>query len=123
MKIELNHTIIPCSDKKISSRFYARILGFEDLGKFEHFRAVKVNKKLTLLFSYNNDFTSLHYAFKVDDQSFDKIFKNIQNEDLLYGSDAFNLEDKQLNHWHGGRGLYFRDPNGHILELLTKDED
>ena len=121
MKIELNHTIIPCSDKKISSNFYARILNFKDLGKFEHFRAVKVNKKLTLLFNYSSDFDTLHFAFKVNDKTFDTIFENIKKEKLFFGSDPFNLENKKLNHRNGGQGIYFRDPNGHILELLTKD--
>ena len=123
MSIELNHTIIPCSDKVISSNFYARVLNFEPVGKFEKYNAIKVNEKLTLLFDYQDDFNSVHLAFKVDEELFDTLFKNIKKEKLLFGSDPFDLENKKLNKWHGGRGLYFRDPNGHVLELLTKDEE
>ena len=49
------------------------------------------------------------------------IFEIDEKEKLLYGSDAYDLENKKLNQWHAGRGLYFRDPNGHVLELLTKE--
>jgi catechol 2,3-dioxygenase-like lactoylglutathione lyase family enzyme len=40
---------------------------------------------------------------------------------LVYGSSPRSLEDGTINHWNGGRGVYFRDPNGHVLELLTRD--
>ena len=123
MSIELNHTIIPCSDKVISSNFYVRILNFEAMGKVEKFHGVKVNEKLTLLFDYQDDFNSVHLAFKVDETIFDTIFKNVKKEKLLYGSDPYDLENKKINKWHGGRGFYFRDPNGHILELLTKERE
>lgn len=123
MLIQLNHTIIPCADKKISALFYHRIFNFKKPYKMEHFHAVTVNKELTLLFDYSEDFSTLHFAFKVDNEYFESIFKNIKKEKLYYGSDAAHLENRQLNHWHGGKGVYFRDPNGHILELLTQDKD
>ena len=68
MSIELDHTIIPCSDEVISSNFYSRVLNFEAIGKFEKYRAVKVNEKLTLLFNYQDDFNTVHLAFKVDEE-------------------------------------------------------
>ena len=122
MSIELNHTIIPSSDKVVASSFYCRIFGFECLGKISEFYAVKVNDTLTLDFRDSDDFTTNHYAFKVDDTSFDTIFKNIKKEELIYGSDPYDLENMQINHWHEGRGVYFRDPNGHVLEILTRTE-
>jgi catechol 2,3-dioxygenase-like lactoylglutathione lyase family enzyme len=61
-----------------------------------------------------------HYAFHVSDPEFDAILKRVQEAGLAYGSEPWNLENKQLNSWNGGRGVYFRDPNGHILELLTR---
>lgn len=120
MKIELNHTIIPSADKIVASSFYCRVLEFECLGKNGHFIAVRVNEELTLDFRDMEEFGVHHYAFKVDDEAFDKIFNNIKKEGLRYGSDPYDLENKKCNNWHGGRGVYFRDPNGHILELLTK---
>ena len=123
MAIELNHTIIPSADKVIASSFYARIFGFECLGKVDKFYAVKVNETLNLLFDEYSEFNVHHYAFKVDDETFEIIFNRLQDEQIIYGSDAYDLENMQLNHWHGGRGVYFRDPNGHILELLTRSEE
>jgi len=37
-----------------------------------------------------------------------------------FGSDPWNLGNGQLNSWNGGRGVYFYDPSGHILELMTR---
>jgi hypothetical protein len=45
----------------------------------------------------------------------------VKAEGLTYGSGPFTPEDMKINNWNGGRGVYFRDPNGHLLELLTKD--
>ena len=61
-----------------------------------------------------------HYAFHVDDAEFDAILGRVQAAGIPYGSDPWHTENKELNNWRGGRGVYFRDPNGHLLELLTR---
>ena len=119
MTIELDHTIVPARDKEASTRFFARIFGLEYDGSGPHFAPVRVNDRLTLDFSDSDDERSLHYAFKVSDDEFTAIFGRIQAEGLTYGSGPFSRKDMQINHWNGGRGVYFEDPNGHILELLT----
>jgi len=80
---------------------------------------VKINKTLTLLFDDDSNFESHHYAFHVSDREFDAIFGRIQKAKLPYGSAPWSLDDGKLNDWGGGRGVYFRDPNGHVLELMT----
>ncbi len=61
----------------------------------------------------------VHYAFKVGDAAFDGIFERIRAEGIPYGSGPFSPEDMAINHHNGGRGFYFRDPAGHLLEVLT----
>ena len=80
---------------------------------------VRVNDALTLDFANARGFKSHHLAFKVSEEEFDAIFGRIGEEDLPYGSGPRSLEDGKLNHRGGGRGVYFKDPNGHVLELLT----
>ena len=65
-------------------------------------------------------FDKHHYAFHVSDQEFDAIFKRVQEAGIPFGSWPTTLEDGKLNSWNGGRGVYFCDPNGHILELMTR---
>jgi len=87
-----------------------------------HFAPIKIpNQSLTLDFDNREGSQSAHYAFKVSEAEFDEIFGRIVDAGLTYGSEPWTLEDMQLNDWNGGRGVYFRDPNGHILELLTRD--
>jgi catechol 2,3-dioxygenase-like lactoylglutathione lyase family enzyme len=61
------------------------------------------------------------FAFKVSEAEFDENFGRIVHEGLAYGSDPGNPENMATNHWNGGRGVYFRDPSGHLLELPTRD--
>jgi catechol 2,3-dioxygenase-like lactoylglutathione lyase family enzyme len=70
-------------------------------------------------FDDRDRFESHHYAFKVSEEDFDAIFGRVQAEDIPYGSGPYSLEDRKINRRGGGRGVYFRDPNGHVLELLT----
>ncbi len=120
MAIELNHTIVPAHDKVASAKFFAKIFGLRYEGPESHFAPVRVNQSLTLDFDNSTRFEIHHYAFKVSEEEFDAIFARIQAEGLRYGSGPpYALDDMKINHRGGGRGVYFRDPNGHILELLT----
>jgi catechol 2,3-dioxygenase-like lactoylglutathione lyase family enzyme len=121
MTITLNHTIVPSHDKVESARFYSRIFGFEYAGEFSHFVVVKVNGTLSLDFDTREKFESHHYAFKVSEGEFDEIFERVKAEDIKYGSGPFDSENMRINHNDGGRGVYFRDPGGHLLEMLTVD--
>lgn len=121
MAITLNHTIVPARDKVASAKFFARIFGLPfDEKAVGYFAPVRVNDTLTLDFDDDVDrFDIHHYAFKVSEEEFDAIFGRIQAEGIPYGSEPRALENMDINHRGGGRGVYFRDPNGHILELLT----
>lgn len=121
MTIELNHTIVPARDKVASAKFFARIFGlvFDDRA-VGYFAPMRVNETLTLDFHDDVDrFEIHHYAFKVSEAEFDAIFGRIQAEGIPYGSGPSELENRDINRRGGGRGVYFVDPNGHILELLT----
>ena len=122
MTIELNHTIVPARDKEESARFYARMFGFAYAGPSGHFAPIKIpSQSLSLDFDDSESFEPQHYAFKVSEAEFDEIFGRIIGAGLSYGSGPSSAEDMQINHWNGGRGVYFRDPSGHLLELLTRD--
>ncbi len=122
MTIELNHTIVAAHDKEESVRFYQRMFGFEYKGPFGHFAPVRIqSQSLTLDFDTRESFDPQHYAFKVSEEEFDEIFGRVKDDDLPYGSEPFSPENMEINHWNGGRGVYFRDPSGHLLEILTRD--
>ena len=120
MPIVLNHTIVPAHDHEASARFFAKIFGLSYEGTAGHFAPVQVNDTLTLDFDKRGTFEPHHYAFHVSDADFDAIFARIKAEGISYGSGPRSLDDGQLNARRGGRGVYFLDPNGHVLELLTR---
>ncbi|HYP10413.1 MAG TPA: VOC family protein [Xanthobacteraceae bacterium] len=118
MTITLNHTIVPARDKAAAAKFFAQIFGLKR-SRTGHFAPVRVNEELTLLFDDESDFGSHHLAFHVSDRDFDAILGRVKKAKIVFGSAPWSLEDGKLNNWGGGRGFYFRDPNGHVLELMT----
>jgi catechol 2,3-dioxygenase-like lactoylglutathione lyase family enzyme len=119
MTIVLNHTIVPAHDKVASAEFFARIFGLEYKGPHSHFAPVQVNADLALDFDERGEFKSHHYAFMVSEAEFDAIFDRVRAEGIAYGSGPRSRTDGEINHRRGGRGVYFDDPNGHVLEILT----
>ena len=120
MAIKLNHTIVPAKDKEAAAKFFAKIFGLSYKGTTGHFAPVKINDELTLDFDNADSFDVHHYAFHVSDDEFDAIFKRVQESGIEWGSDPWSPTNRQLNHRQGGRGIYFRDLDGHMLELLTR---
>ncbi|MDE3074253.1 MAG: VOC family protein [Chloroflexota bacterium] len=118
--MKLNHTIVPAHDKQTSARFLADILGLEHDAPFGHFAPVRVNEELTLDFDDADQFDRHHYAFLVSDEEFDAIFLRVQAAGLRYGSLPGAQDNMEINHRRGGRGFYFRDPNGHSMEVMTR---
>jgi catechol 2,3-dioxygenase-like lactoylglutathione lyase family enzyme len=121
MTITLNHAIVPARDKVAAAKFFAAIFGLKR-GRTGYFSPVKVNKNLTLLFDTDRKFDSHHYAFHVSNAEFNAILGRIKKAKIAYGSAPWSLDDGKLNSWNGGRGVYFRDPNGHVLELMTEPQ-
>jgi len=121
MEITLNHTIIPSHDNVESARFYETIFSFKFVREWGHFAVVKVNPTLTLDFMNKDNFTTNHYAFKVSETQFDEILERIEKEKILFGSGPYSAKDGAINHNYDGRGVYFEDSSGHLLEIITKD--
>jgi catechol 2,3-dioxygenase-like lactoylglutathione lyase family enzyme len=119
MAIVLDHTIVPAHDNVTSARFFARVLGLSFEGAVSHFAPVRVNETLVMDFDIRAEFEPHHYAFKVSDAEFDAIFRRIGDEGIPYGSGPRSSENMAINHRNDGRGVYFKDPNGHLLEVLT----
>ena len=119
MTIMLNHTIVPARDKAAAARQFAQLFGLTYSGVGEHFAPVKVNDTLTFLFDDDTKLESHHYAFHVSDAELDAIFGRVKEVGLVYGSAPWSPDDRKLNEWDGGRGVYFRTSDGHLLELMT----
>jgi len=121
MEITLNHTIIYSKNNIKAARFYEHIFGFKYLKQWEKFAVLQVNSTLTFDFMNKEKFTKQHYAFKVTEEEFSEIFSRVRAEKLIYGSSPNRLDDMRINYHYGGRGVYFKDLDGHILEILTED--
>lgn len=122
MSIELNHTIVPAHGNEASAVFYKELFGFLYERPLGQFGPVQIeDQHLTLDFVTAKDFERHHYAFEVSEPEFDEIFDRIRAWGLVYGSGPSTPEYGEINHWNDGRGIYFRDPKGHLLELLTRD--
>src|SRR5215216_5164971 len=119
MPITLNHTIVPSRDKEGSAKFFAHIMGLSSPGQAGHFVQVRVNGDLALDWDNRPSFDSHHYAFVVSDDEFDEIFGRLRAEGVAYGSGPNAPANGEINTRRGGRGLYFADPDGHLMEIMT----
>jgi catechol 2,3-dioxygenase-like lactoylglutathione lyase family enzyme len=119
MTMILNHTIVPAHDKREAARWFAEITGLQAEESKGHFAPVRVNDTLTFLFADETSFDQRHYAFHVSDAEFDSILGRVKGKGLTFGSAPWSLDDGKLNDWNGGRGVYFRSPDGHLVELMT----
>jgi catechol 2,3-dioxygenase-like lactoylglutathione lyase family enzyme len=116
----LNHLIIPARDKQASAKFLADILGIRPDPPLGHFLPVRTGNGVTLDFVDSPDVRTQHYAFLVDDAEFDAGFAKLKERGVRYFADPQRQQPGEINHHWGGRGVYFEDPNGHLLELITK---
>jgi catechol 2,3-dioxygenase-like lactoylglutathione lyase family enzyme len=121
MTVKLTHTIVAARDREKSALFLSEILGLEPPLILGPFALVAIADGLTLDYmKAEGDITSQHYAFLVSEAEFDEIFARIKKRRLPYWADPFQTKPDQINHWDDGRGVYFEDPNGHLLEILTR---
>lgn len=118
---ELNHTIVWCSDKARSSAFLTDILGLPPATPFQHFMVVELSNGVSLDFAQKEGKVApQHYAFLVSDAEFDAGFGKIRQRDVPYWADPARQHPGEINTRWGGRGVYFADPDGHMMEMITK---
>jgi hypothetical protein len=121
MAIEFNHTILYARDSRASARFMAEMLGLPGPTHFGPFEVVTTANGANLDYmDTDGEITSQHYAFLVDDAAFDAIFERIRARKLPYWADPGQTKQGEINHRDGGRGVYFEEINGHLLEVITR---
>jgi len=122
MAIRLNHTIVPAHDKETSATFLTTILGLPAPSLLGPFAVVRVGDDTSLDYidDTEDEIAPQHYAFLVIEVEFDEIFARIREQGLPYWADPYRHERDQINARDGGRGVYFDDPNGHLLEIITR---
>jgi catechol 2,3-dioxygenase-like lactoylglutathione lyase family enzyme len=133
MAIRLDHTIVPAKDKLASAKFFADVFGLTVKPGDGHFAQVQVNESLTLDFADESEAwggpgfdprtgRSHHYAFHVSEAEFDAILGRVKAKGVPYGGGPYRHRDGQINTRRGGRGFYFEDLCGHLLEVMTVPE-
>jgi len=122
MSIQLNHTIVPARDKHASAEFLAGILGIPTSPDVARFAPVTISNGVTLDYMNLADKPPQHYAFLVSEDTFDAVFARITAAGLRYHADPNGDLPGEIYHSRtGGRGVYFPDPDGHLMEILTRD--
>ncbi|MGY4479990.1 catechol 2,3-dioxygenase-like lactoylglutathione lyase family enzyme [Bradyrhizobium sp. USDA 3364] len=121
MAIEFNHTILSARDSKASAIFLAEMLGLPAPRHWGPFQMVTTANGANLDYKDTQaDFSRQHYAFLVSEDDFDAIFKRIGERKLPYWADPGQQRASEINDHDGGRGLYFEELNGHLLEIITR---
>ena len=118
--MKLNHTIVYSRDKRAAANFFAELFGLPKPVRFGPFLGVETGTEVTLdFYEAEGEIGSQHYAFLVTEREFDEIFGRIQARGLEYFADPHGDEPGEINHHYGGRGVYWADPSGNWLEIIT----
>ncbi|MBS4727313.1 VOC family protein [Mycobacterium sp. SM1] len=123
MSISFNHTIVAARDKRQSAEFLTELFGLPDPVPVGPFMAVTLEHGATLDYAdtpAGEEIRPQHYAFLVSEDDFDAIYAKIRSRGLRHWADPGGEQPGEINHRYGGRGVYFRDPVGHHLEILTR---
>jgi len=122
MTVKLNHTIVHSRDPRAAADFLAQLFGLPAPKPFGPFLDVEVGHEVTLAYldAGDMDVQTQHYAFLVSDAEFDGIFGRIKQKKLKYWADPGQKQEGRINRHFGGRGVYFQDPSGHLMEIITK---
>ena len=121
MAVELNHTIVWCRDQHASATFLSEMLGLPAPRRYGPFLEVEASNDVILAYhEIDGDIASQHYAFLIGEDDFDQVFGRITERGLEYWADPAQHRPGEINHNDGGRGVYFEDPDGHFLEVITR---
>jgi len=121
MTIALNHTIVWCRDQRASAGFLTDLFGLPAPVAWGPFMIVELAHGFSLDYHDTDDeIASQHYAFLVSEQEFDEIFGRIVERGIDHWADPAKQRSRTINDHDGGRGVYFEDPDGHFLEIITR---
>jgi catechol 2,3-dioxygenase-like lactoylglutathione lyase family enzyme len=118
--VRLNHTIVAARDKRASAAFLSDVLGLGPPTSFGPFCVVELANDVSLDFADDDDVHPRHYAFLVTEEEFDEVFGRIRARGLEFWADPFEQHPGEINRNDGGRGVYWKDPDGHVLEIITR---
>ncbi len=121
MSVQLNHTIVWCRDKQKSATFLTEVLGLPGPTRFGPFLVVQLNNGVSLDFhEIDGEISAQHYAFLIGEGDFDQVFARIRGRGLQHWADPGKHRADEINRNDSGRGVYFEDPDGHLLEVITR---
>jgi len=121
MSVSLNHTIVWCRDQRRSATFLAEMLGRPTPVRFGPFLVVELDNHASLDFhEVDREIAPQHYAFLIGEDDFDAVLRRIHERGLQHWADPGRTRPGKINRNDGGRGVYFEDPDGHFLEVLTR---
>lgn len=121
MAVQLNHLIVMARDQAAAAEFFTEILGLPAATRFGPFLVVQTANGVSLdIDQAEEEVSPLHYAFLVSETEFDEIFGRIRARGIAYWADPGKRRAGEINHHDGGRGVYFPDPSGHLLEIITR---
>jgi catechol 2,3-dioxygenase-like lactoylglutathione lyase family enzyme len=122
MAIHLDHIIVPATDKVAAARLIAQLFDvpWSETCSVGPFSPVYVNDELTLDFAdFPGPFAAGHFAFLVNPIEFDAILARLEAAGIGYRSTPLGPTDMRINTCHGGKAVYWSEPDGHAWEILT----
>lgn len=121
MTVRFDHVAIAAKDRTTSATFLTDLLGLPAPEPAGPWLSVTLEGGVHLDYAeVPFDFPGQHYALLVSDEVFDHAHARLQAGGVTFWPDPQMSVSGEINHNHGGRGVYFDDPAGHHFELITQ---
>jgi catechol 2,3-dioxygenase-like lactoylglutathione lyase family enzyme len=120
MTIALDHMSVATKDKVATAQFYAQLFGGRFEGTRRDYAPVIVNEGLTLNFEEAEQIETRHYAFRMEPPEWQRVKVQLTVDEIPFG-DSTRTSDGSIYERGGLKGFFFKDPNGHSVEIITHD--
>ncbi|EGD56675.1 VOC family protein [Gordonia neofelifaecis] len=119
MAVSFNHTIIGAHDPQASAHFYREVLGARPAPDWGPFTNIVLDDATLLQFAPAPVNDPIHMAFLMNDEEFDRGYAALQRRQVEHWADPQMRRPGEIA-TEDGRRVYFKDPSGHLLEMLTQ---
>ncbi|MFN3352850.1 MAG: VOC family protein [Brevundimonas sp.] len=120
MSVTLDHTLVEVRDAAATADFLVHMLDLPPWTRLAHFAVVRVGETSLDLIETGEEIASRHFAFRISEAAFPAVLDRLRAQDRPFWADPFRRNPGRINTWDDGLGVYFDDPNNHLLEVLTR---
>lgn len=120
MPARLDHTIVRSLHMRECAEFLSGVLGMEAPKDYGFFWRIELADGVCLDYHDVEEIDYQHYALRLSDEEFDALLERMEGLGLEYYAQGHHRRPHEITLRDGGRAIYFTDPDGNSIEIVTR---